>query len=74
MLAAVRQNGLALNDASAGLRADQEVVLAAVAQNPDALRFASAALQDGLPVLALQRLALVGAPPQQSICLECAAH
>jgi hypothetical protein len=44
-LAAVAQNGRALEFASAGLRADKEVVMAAVARNGLALRYASAPLR-----------------------------
>ena len=78
VLAAVAQYGNAVRCASAELKADREVVLAAARQNSDALRYATAALQDGLPadvrVLALQRLALAGAPPQRPLRLECATH
>ena len=41
VLAAVQQNGLALECASEALRADKEVVLAAVQQDGGALQFAS---------------------------------
>ena len=74
ILAAVAQVGDALKHASAELKADREVVLAAARQNPDALRYATAALRDGLRVLALQRLALAGAPRQRPIPLEIDAH
>jgi len=40
VLAAVRQNGMALRFASAALQADREVVLAAVEQDGSALRHA----------------------------------
>ena len=74
ILAALAQDGDALRHASTGLKADREVVLAAARQNPDTLRHASAALRAGLPVLALQRLALAGATPQWPIRLACAAQ
>lgn len=44
VLAAVEQDGLALQDASEGLRANREVVLAAVAQEASAFPFASTEL------------------------------
>jgi hypothetical protein len=41
VLAAVKQNGLALKDASDGLKADKEVVLEAVKQSDKAFRYVS---------------------------------
>ena len=74
VLAAVAQKGYGLCYASDELKADREVVLAAVRQNPDALQHASAAVRDVLPVhmrvLALQRLAVAGAPPHRPIRLK----
>ena len=74
IMAAVAQNGDALRHASNELKADREVVLAAVRQNPDALQHASATVRDVLPVhmrvLALQRLAVAGAPPHRPIRLK----
>jgi hypothetical protein len=49
-LAAVRNNGLALEYASSRLRRDKEVVLAAVRQNVRALRYAARWLQDDCEV------------------------
>ena len=45
MLAAVTQNGYALEYAPTDLKADKEVVLAAVTQNGDALKYASTDLK-----------------------------
>ncbi len=46
VLAAVRNNGLALMYASKDLQGDREVVLAAMRQNPEALKYASRELQN----------------------------
>ena len=51
MLAAVTQNGVSLQYASAGFRADKEVVLAAVTQDGTALQFAAAGLNDDMEVV-----------------------
>ncbi len=45
MLAAIRQNGLALQDADASLRKDKDIVLAAVQQDGEALQYADASLK-----------------------------
>ena len=45
VLAAVTENGAALEYASLELRADREIVLAAVTKNGAALKFASAEMQ-----------------------------
>jgi len=44
VLAAVKENGLALQSAEGGLRADREVVLAAVEQDGDSAKAAASAL------------------------------
>ena len=46
VLAAVTQNGLALEYASDKLKSDQEIVTAAIQQNSEALKFASKNLQN----------------------------
>ena len=51
VLAAVAQNGSALEFAAEPLRADKDVVLAAVTQNLSALRFAAATLKKDTDVL-----------------------
>ena len=45
VLAAVAQDGYALQFAAASLKEDKDVVLAAVAQNRNAIQFAAASLQ-----------------------------
>ena len=46
VLAAVKQNGDALEYASEGMKNDKKVVLAALAQNGNALQFASEEMQN----------------------------
>jgi hypothetical protein len=50
-LAAVKRSGLALQDTSAAMRADREVVLAAVKQNSTALLYAAPALMGDWAVI-----------------------
>nr|NGY94864.1 hypothetical protein [Neochlamydia sp. AcF84] len=53
VLAAVRQNGLALDHASPELQNDREVVLIAVQQNASAVQYASQELQNDPIIIAL---------------------
>ena len=59
VLAAVAQDGGALQYAAAELQRDREVVMAAVAQNGDALKYAAAELQRDPMLLQLQTLKAV---------------
>ena len=59
VMAAVAQNGWALEYASDGLRGDKEVVMAAVAQSGGALEYASAGLRVDPDVVIVARAARV---------------